>query len=92
MVVVPVQLEYVVNVEASLCRINTEYPVIAEPPSAGAVQFIRTLVPEITVVGASGGFGTAGRTAPLPAGDAAEGPTAFVAITLAKTLAPFARL
>jgi hypothetical protein len=41
--------EYVVNVEASLCRINTLYPVIAEPPLAGATQTILTVVPEKTI-------------------------------------------
>ena len=57
---------------------------IAEPPSAGAVQVINTLLPEIVVVGAAGVEGTvADSVAPLPAGDAAELPIAFVAITLA---------
>ena len=88
---VPVQLVCAVYVP-SLCRISTAYPVIAEPPSAGATQLISTLVSETLVVGASGVFGAVGSTAPLLARDAAEGPTAFVAITLAKTLAPFARL
>ncbi len=50
----------------SLCRINTLYPVIAEPPSAGATQFIRALLPEIVVVGAAGELGDVGRAAPLP--------------------------
>ena len=51
--------EYVVNVEASLCLNNTLYPVIAEPPSAGATQTILTVVPEktIEVVGAAGILG-----------------------------------
>jgi hypothetical protein len=50
------------------------YPKIAEPPSAGATQVIATSVPEIAVVGANGVVGTVGSTAPLPEGDAAEGP------------------
>ncbi len=61
-----VQLEYVVNVEASLCRINTLYPIIAEPPFAGTPQVIKTLLPDIVVVGAAGGLGAVGRAAPLP--------------------------
>ena len=61
-----VQLEYVVNVTPSLCRINTLYSVIAEPPFAGATQFIRTLLPETVVVGAAGELGAVGRAAPLP--------------------------
>ena len=41
---------------------------IAEPPSAGAAQVIKTLLLETVVVGASGVVGTvAGRTAPFPA-------------------------
>ena len=66
-----VQLEYVVNVEASLCRINTLYPVIDEPPLAGASQAILTYVPEetIEVVGASGAQGAVGRVAPTSEGD-----------------------
>ena len=64
-VAVPLQPVYAVYV-LSLCRINTEYPVIAEPPSAGAVQLITTLLPEIAVVGAAGVLGTVGRTAPFP--------------------------
>jgi hypothetical protein len=49
--------------------------VIVEPPSAGAVQVIKTLLPKIAVVGAYGVEGTvAGIIAPLPAGDAAESP------------------
>lgn len=45
------------------------YPVIAEPPSAGGIQLIVRLVPEIVVVGAAGtlGFNGIGNTAPLPA-------------------------
>ena len=66
---------------------------ITEPPFAGATQVIITLVPETVVVGADGVEGTvAGIIAPLPAGDIAEGPIAFMAVTLAKTLAKFARL
>jgi hypothetical protein len=33
------------------------YPVIAEPPFKGATQVIKTLLPEIAVVGAAGAFG-----------------------------------
>ncbi len=72
---VPVQLVSVVNMP-SLCRISTLYPVIAEPPFAGAVQVIITLVPEFTVVGANGGEGAVAIIAPLPAGDKAEFPLA----------------
>jgi hypothetical protein len=42
-----------------------------------------TFVPETAVVGAAGTLGTVGNTAPLPAVDVAELPTAFVANTLA---------
>ena len=65
-VVIPLQRVCVVYVAPSLCRINTLYPVIAEPPSAGATQFIRTLLPETVVVGAAGELGAVGRAAPLP--------------------------
>jgi hypothetical protein len=57
-VAVPMQLVYAVYVVPSLCRISTIYPVIAEPPSVGAVQAIETLLPETVVVGASGVEGT----------------------------------
>jgi hypothetical protein len=57
-VAVPIQPVYDVYVVPSLCRISTIYPVIAEPPSAGAVQVIKTLLPETVVVGASGIEGT----------------------------------
>ncbi len=63
---VPVQPVCVVNVVPSLCRINTLYPVIAEPPFAGATQFITTLLPEFELVGAAGVLGAVGRAAPLP--------------------------
>ncbi len=77
----PVQPVYVEYVTPSLCLISTLYPVIADPPSAGAVQLIETLLPEIVVVGAAGAEGTvAGITAPLPAGDVTELPIALVAI------------
>ncbi len=51
---------------SSLCRINTLYPVIAEPPFAGATQVIVTSVPRIEVVGAVGELGAVGRAAPFP--------------------------
>ena len=55
---VPVQPKYVVYVTPSLRRISTVYPVIAEPPSAGAAQVIVTsVVPEIEVTGAEGVLG-----------------------------------
>ncbi len=72
----PVCVAYV----PSLFRINTLYPVITEPPFAGAIQFITTLLPEIEVVGAAGVEGAAAIIAPLPGGDAVEGPTVFRAI------------
>ncbi len=58
---------------------------IAEPPLSGATHSITTLVPEIVVVGAAlTAVGTvAGSTAPLPWKDAAEVPTAFLAVTRA---------
>ena len=66
LVVMPVQpvAEYV----PSLCRISTLYPLIAEPPSAGAAQVIETLLPETMVVGAAGVEGTvfARSIAPVP--------------------------
>ncbi len=65
---------------------------IAEPPSAGAVQVITTLLLETAVVGAYGVEGTvAGIIAPLPGGDSAESPIAFVAIILALTFDPTIR-
>ncbi len=55
---IPVQPVYVVYVEPSLPRISTVYPVIGEPPSAGAAQVIATsVVPEIAVTGAAGVLG-----------------------------------
>ena len=36
----PIQPVYAVYVVPSLCRISTVYPVITEPPSAGASQVI----------------------------------------------------
>ena len=56
-VAVPAQPVYVVNVR-SLFLISIIYPVSTEPPSAGAVQVIETLLPEIAVVGADGVEGT----------------------------------
>jgi hypothetical protein len=53
-VAVPIHPVYAVYVVPPLCRISTVYPVIAEPPSAGAVQAIETLLPETVVVGAAG--------------------------------------
>ena len=89
----PEQLANAVNVMPSLCRISTVYPVIAEPPSAGATQFIRTLLPEIEVFGADGvEVAVAGIIAPFPARDVPELPKAFLASTLAYTLNPLARL
>jgi hypothetical protein len=66
--------------------------VIAEPPSAGAVQVITTLLLETAVVGAYGIKGTvAGIIAPLPEEDPAESPIAFFAIILALTFDPTIR-
>jgi hypothetical protein len=65
-VAIPIQPVYVVYVTPSLCRRNTLYPVIAEPPFAGATQFIITFAPEIEVAGAAGELGAVGRAAPLP--------------------------
>ena len=64
-----VQPVYVEYVTPSLYLISKLYPVIADPPSAGAAQLITTLLPEIVVVGAAGVLGAVARTAPLPAGD-----------------------
>jgi hypothetical protein len=81
---VPLQLAYAVNVTPSLCLIATVYPVITEPPSAGATQLILTLVLlKFVVVGGAGTLGAVGRTAPLPEVDVDEIPTAFVANTVA---------
>jgi hypothetical protein len=56
--------------------------VIAESPSAGAVQVIKTLLPEIVVVGATGVLGfVAGRTAPFPESETVDVPKAFSAST-----------
>jgi hypothetical protein len=81
--VVPEQVVNAVNVFPSLYLIATVYPVINDPPSAGATQLIKTLLPEIAVIGATGILGAVGITAPLPWRDVAERPTAFVAVTLA---------
>jgi hypothetical protein len=59
----PEQLANPVNVEPSLYRIATLYPVISDPPSAAHVT--KTLVPEIEVAGAAGALGAA-NTAPFP--------------------------
>jgi hypothetical protein len=66
--------------------------VITDPPSAGATQLIKTLVPEVVVVGYTGIWGIVGSTAPFPAKEKAELSTEFVALTLAKTLDPKTRL
>ena len=68
------------KVRASLYRIKTVYPVIGEPTSAGATHLISTLLPKIVVVGAAGILGSI-VGAPLPAGDAAEVPIKFIALT-----------
>jgi hypothetical protein len=55
---IPVQPAYVEYVTPSIYRISTEYSVIAEPLSAGAVQLIATsVVPKIAVTGAVGVLG-----------------------------------
>ncbi len=78
-VAIPLQLVCVVYVP-SLCRIYTVYPVIAEPPSAGGDQSIKTLLPEITVVGVAGVEGTvAGIVAPFPQSESPDLPIAFLA-------------
>ena len=79
---VPVQLISGADHVPSLFRIATLYPVISDPPSAGATQLTTTLVPEIVVVGCTGIWGIVGSTAPFPEVDAAELPIEFVAITL----------
>jgi hypothetical protein len=53
--------------------------VIAEPPSAGGDQSIKTLLPEITVVGAAGVEGTSGIFARPPQGESPDMPIAFLA-------------
>jgi len=54
MPVQPAYAEYV----PSFYRISTVYPMIAEPPSAGAAQVISTsVVPDIAVTGAAGVLG-----------------------------------
>ena len=70
------------------------YDVIGEPPlNDGAAQVIVTLMLVLTEVdGVSGASGFVIITAPLPAGDKAELPKAFVAYTFAKMLAPHRRL
>ena len=78
---VPVQLISGADHVPSLYRIATLYPVISDPPSAGAFHVIKTLVLEIEVAGASGVMGAVGSTAPLPEGDAAEIPLEFIACT-----------
>ena len=79
---VPVQLANAVNVEPSLYRIATLYPVITDPPSAAAAHETKTLLLKIAVTGAAGIWGIVGSTAPFPEVDAAELPIEFVAITL----------
>jgi hypothetical protein len=81
--VMPVQVSNAVKVFPSLNLIATVYPVITVPPSEGATQLIKTLLPEIVVVGAAGTLGAVCITAPLPKLDAADGPSTFMAVTLA---------
>ena len=78
---VPEQLANAVNVEPSLYRIATLYPVITDPPSAAAAHETKTLVPEFLVVGFTGVLGIVGSTAPFPEVDAAEVPKIFMACT-----------
>ena len=74
---VPLQPVYAVYV-LSLCRIDTEYPVIAEPPSAGAGQLISTLLSETLVVRAAGVEGTvAGIVARPPQSELPDLPISF---------------
>ena len=65
MTAVPVQLVDAENVTPSLYQIKTMYPVIGEPPSAGAAQVIVTSLPKIAIIGAAGALGAV-NTAPLP--------------------------
>jgi hypothetical protein len=82
MTAVPVQLANDADHVPSLYRIATLYPMISDPPSAGAFHVTKTLVLEIEVVGASGVVGTViGSTAPLPEEEAAELPLEFMART-----------
>jgi len=81
MTAVPVQLISGADHVPSLFRIATLYPVISDPPSAGAFHVTKTLVLEIEVVGASGVMGTSAITAPFPERDAAEIPLEFIAYT-----------
>ena len=81
MTAVPVQLANDADHVPSLYRIATLYPMISDPPSAGAFHVTKTLVLEIEVVGASGVAGTVGSTAPLPEEEAAEFPLEFMART-----------
>ncbi len=60
------QLANSVNVEPSLYRIATLYPVITDPPSAGAAHVTKTLLPETVVVGVDGVDWKVGIVAPLP--------------------------
>ncbi len=77
----PVQLAYGVNVVLP-SRIATVYPVIGEPPSAGATQVMVTLVFEFTVV--VGEVGTLGSAAALMtiSDDSAPKPSKLRAATL----------
>ena len=81
MTAVPVQLANDADHVPSLYRIATLYPMISDPPSAGAFHVTKTLVLEIEVVGASGVVGTVGSTAPFPEEEAAELPLEFMART-----------
>ena len=81
MTAVPVQVANDADHVPSLYRIATLYPMISDPPSAGAFHVTKTLVLEIEVVGASGVVGTVGSTAPLPEEEAAELPLEFMART-----------
>jgi hypothetical protein len=60
-----VQAGYVVHTVPALFLIYTVYPVITVVPVAGATQVIKTLAPEIVVVGAVGVLGAV-IIAPLP--------------------------
>ena len=53
---------------------------MTEPPSAGAVQVIKMLLPLTMVVSTYGVEGTVGIIAPFPVGDATELPIELVAI------------
>ncbi len=67
------------------------YPVIAEPPSAGATNVTTTLASPATTDGCAGASGTVLGTTATDAGDTGPSPSAFVANTVHVYVLPFVK-